>query len=321
MNAAPFDRKISDPVHGVSVVIPCFNAASTIAAAIESVCVQDRVIREVVVIDDASTDNSLEVARRFKPPVRVIAAPHAGASAARNRGIAEISGEWVVFLDADDLLLLGTLAERLETAAATGADVVICDWQELVESSEGVAEGPVRSIDAGALDADPEVACATHVWAATAALMYRRGLVERIQGFRADLPVIQDARFLFDAACHGARFAHSSHIGALYRVRPKSLSRCDPARFWRDVLLNAKQIEALWLARGDLSLAKREALRSIFDHAARGLFASGDPEYFDALDRQRDLGLELTLHPRIAGSLARAFGLGRARQLMRLVGR
>ena len=68
--------------------------------------------------------------------------------------------------------------------------------------------------------------------------MYRRSLVEKIGGFREDLPVIQDARFLFDAAYHGARFAHSAHVGARYRISPQSLSRRDPARFWRDALLN-----------------------------------------------------------------------------------
>ena len=107
-------------------------------------------------------------------------------------------------------------------------------------------QGPVRSVDVEALAADPEVACATRFWAPPAALMYRRSLVDKIGGFRPDLPVIQDARFLFDAASHGAGFARSPHVGAFYRVRPQSLSRRDPARFWRDVLLNGTQIEALW---------------------------------------------------------------------------
>src|SRR5712692_4310322 len=70
----------------------------------------------------------------------------------------------------------------------------------------------------------------------------RRSLVEKIGGFREDLPVIQDARFLSDATYHGASFVHSPHLGARYRISLQGLSRRDPARFWRDVLLSGRQI-------------------------------------------------------------------------------
>ena len=188
--------------------------------------------------------------------------PNRGVSAARNRAIAATDGEWIVFLDADDLLLPETLSRRLATVQATDADIVVCDWRDLVEDGSDPVEGPIRSVNSEALAADPEVACATEVWAPPAALMYRRSLVERIGGFRLDLTVIQDARFLFDAARHGARFARSPHVGALYRVRPGSVSRRDPARFWRCVLLNGTQIEALWRARGSLAAGSARPSRT-----------------------------------------------------------
>jgi glycosyltransferase involved in cell wall biosynthesis len=304
----------------LSVVIPCFNAAGTITAAIESVRRQGEVDIELVVVDDGSTDNSLAVIRSFESGAVILTGPNRGASAARNRGIAETTGEWLVFLDADDLLLPGTLPRRLEAAAATGADVIVCNWQELVVDGDGTVDGLVRRADWDALVDDPEIACATHFWATTAALMYRRSLVERIGGFREDLPVIQDARYLFDAASHGASFAHSPHVGARYFLRPHSLSHRHSGRFWRDVLLNGQQIEALWRSRGPLSRARCEALRAIFDHAARGLLAAGDPGYFEAVAFQRRLGLPLTLHPRIVGPLASAVGIGATRQLLRFIG-
>ena len=215
----------------------------------------------------------------------------------------------------------GLLRRRLETAEATGADVVVSDWQEFLDRRDGTVDGAVRSVDFAALEADAEIGCATHVWATTAALMYRRSLVEKIGGFREDLPVIQDARFLFDAAYHGARFAHSAHLGARHRLSPQSLSRRDPARFWRDVLLNGKQIEALWRARGPLSARHREALNGIYNVAARGLFAAADLQFFEAVASLRRLGGELPLHPRIAEPLARALGLDSARLLLGLLGR
>ncbi len=303
----------------IAVIIPCCNAEATVGGAIESALPQSGA--EIIVIDDGSTDGSLAIARGFEPAVRVLTGPNQGASAARNRGIGETTGEWIVFLDADDLLLPETLGQRLATAAATRADVAICDWQELVDDGQETVDGPVRSIDFAALSGGPEVACATHVWATTAALMYRRSLVEKIGGFRGDLPVIQDARFLFDAAYHGARFAHSPHVGARYRVRADSLSRRDPAGFWRDVLLNGTQIEALWQARGPLSSKQTEALKGMYNHAARGLFSAADGKFFEAVGCLRRLGTEMPLHPRIAAPLAGLIGLRPARQLLRVVGR
>ena len=167
----------------VAVVVPYYNSGQTLAATIESAVLKN-CTSDIVVVDDGSSDNSVAIARSFEPPIRVLTSPNRGASAARNRGIAETTSEWIVFLDADDLLVSGTLRRRLETAEATGADVVVCDWQELLDRGDGTVDGAVRSVDLAALEADAETGCATHVWATTATLLYRRSLVEKIGGFR-----------------------------------------------------------------------------------------------------------------------------------------
>jgi glycosyltransferase involved in cell wall biosynthesis len=305
----------------ISIIVPCYNGATTLTAALESALKQDAPV-EVIVIDDGSNDNSLAVARSFQPTIRVIAGPNRGASAARNIGIAETSSEWIVFLDSDDLLEPGTLKRRMETLRASQADVVICDWREIVDDGGGgLAEGALRSIDWEAMEADAELATATHIWATTAAILYRRSIVDKIGGFRADLPIIQDARFLFDAAYHGARFVHSAHVGARYRVLPSSLSRRDPARFSQDVLLNGQQIQTLWRARSSFDDARRNAVLGIYNTAGRDLFAAGHPSYFEAVDSQRELGLRLPLHSMVAAPLARLVGLRAARSLLSLVDR
>lgn len=296
----------------ISIIIPCFNAAATIRATIGSVLSQGNVARDVVIIDDGSTDRSLEIARSFEPRLRVLTGPNQGVSAARNRGIAETAGEWIVFLDADDLLVPGTLRRRLETAEATGADVVICDWQELLDRGDGTVDGAVRSVNLAALAADPEIGCAAYVWATTAALLYRRSLVDKIGGFRKDLPVFQDARFLFDAAYHGARIAHSPHLGAHYRLLPQSLSRRDPAQFWRDALLNGTQIEALWRIRGVLTAKQMDALADIYNGTAHGLFRAADPAFRKALAALRASGLPVSRRNRLAELLSDIAGHRRA---------
>jgi glycosyltransferase involved in cell wall biosynthesis len=89
----------------VSIIIPCYNDEKYIGDSIESALNQTWEKCELVVVDDGSTDNSLEVARRYESDrVRVISQDNQGPSAARNRGLQECTGEYVQYLDADDLL-------------------------------------------------------------------------------------------------------------------------------------------------------------------------------------------------------------------------
>lgn len=84
-----------------SVVIPAYNAAATLARAIESVRSQTWPAHEIVVVDDGSSDATVEVAGRFSE-VRLIRQSNSGVSVARNAGAAAATGDWLAFLDADD---------------------------------------------------------------------------------------------------------------------------------------------------------------------------------------------------------------------------
>jgi glycosyltransferase involved in cell wall biosynthesis len=298
----------------VSIVIPCFNAAATIGSAIESALRQSNVSLDVLVIDGdidgGSTDDSLAIVRSFEPRVRVLSGPNQSISAARNRGIAETTSEWIVFLDADDLLLPETLRLRLETAEATGADVVVCDWQEFFDEGGSTLDGAVRSIDLGALKASIGTGFVADIWATTAALLYRRSLVEKIGGFRENVP--EDARFLSDAAYHRASFAHSPHLGARHRISPQSHSRRDPARFWRYVLLNGREIHALWQAGGVLNSHRMAELAEMYNGAAQGLFRAGDPAFWEAVAVLRTSGLPVSTRNRLAELLSDVAGHRRA---------
>ncbi len=92
----------------VSVIIPCYNQAAYLGEALDSVASQDYPETEIVVINDGSTDDTAAVALAYSGVI-VITQENQGLSAARNRGIAESTGELLVFLDADDRLLPGAL--------------------------------------------------------------------------------------------------------------------------------------------------------------------------------------------------------------------
>ncbi|MEJ0067168.1 MAG: glycosyltransferase [Caulobacteraceae bacterium] len=110
----------------VAVVIPCWNAEKWIARAIQSVLDQDYPNLEIIVIDDGSTDGSLEIIKSFGDRIRWETGPNRGACAARNRGLALASSTYVQFLDADDYIegdFLGAASQALRRA---DADVAFC---------------------------------------------------------------------------------------------------------------------------------------------------------------------------------------------------
>ena len=87
----------------ISVVVPAYNAAKTVAATLEALLAQSAPPFEIVVVDDGSKDQTREVLEPYRDRVRLVFQANGGVSAARNRGVAETSGDWVAFCDADDL--------------------------------------------------------------------------------------------------------------------------------------------------------------------------------------------------------------------------
>ena len=109
----------------ISVLIPVFDGERYLREAIESALCQTVTPEEVVVVDDGSRDRSVALAIELGGRVRVVRQDHGGIGAARNRLVAEATGEWVAFLDADDRWIPSALADHLDVAdTRPDADVV-----------------------------------------------------------------------------------------------------------------------------------------------------------------------------------------------------
>jgi glycosyltransferase involved in cell wall biosynthesis len=125
----------------ITVVIPAYNAAEFLREAIESVLAQTVSPREVIVVDDGSEDQTPEMTASFAPRVKYIRKQRGGPASARNVGISAARGEWIAFLDSDDLWKPNLLESLVRTASRTHAGLVFCDSRQLID---GNANGPTR---------------------------------------------------------------------------------------------------------------------------------------------------------------------------------
>ncbi|MFI8965453.1 glycosyltransferase [Streptomyces sp. NPDC053493] len=127
-HATSYDASYGPGAYRVTVVVPAYNASATLGRALQSAVSQTHRDLEVLVVDDASADGTLLVAHQYAEQddrVRVIERPHnsGGCGAPRNHGIDAATGQYVMFLDADDELPLKAVEDLLASALATGADV------------------------------------------------------------------------------------------------------------------------------------------------------------------------------------------------------
>jgi len=119
----------------VSVVIPAYNAARFIRRAVDSALDQTWQSREIVVVNDGSTDDTDRVLAEYGDSIRVIHKPNGGLSSARNRGIRESRGDYVAFLDADDYWLPEKLRRQVE--ALSNPKIGFCSTRARLEDAAG----------------------------------------------------------------------------------------------------------------------------------------------------------------------------------------
>ena len=255
----------------VTIIIPCYNGRDYVGDAIRSALNQSYGSKEVIVIDDGSTDDSIAVIKQFGSAVKLFSSPHSGGSAARNTGLGLAKGDLIQFLDADDLLDAQKLVEQVRVLSMTNADVVYSDWLQY-EFGRSKNRTIVR-IPHGS--GDLVILALQLVSIQTNSPIHRKDKLLAIGGFREDLPCCQERDLHLRLACSGASFHHLSKVLHTVRRRRGSVSS-DELRvvFWKHTIaLNAyKELSK----RNAITEARRLAFAALIASQGRVMLRYGD---------------------------------------------
>jgi glycosyltransferase involved in cell wall biosynthesis len=188
----------------VSIIIPCFNAKRDVGAAVRSALNQTYPHREVIVVDDGSTDGSALLLKEFGDAIRFQSVPNRGGSAARNLGIKMARGKLIQFLDADDILYPEKLSRQVPLAVAEPSRVNFCDCDDLDEDGN-LLPTPFRG-NRDCQNVDPFVFVTFQCGLLTSSPLHWKENLEKIGGFREDLPCAQERDLHIRLACLGLEF-------------------------------------------------------------------------------------------------------------------
>jgi glycosyltransferase involved in cell wall biosynthesis len=289
----------------VSVVIPSYKSAPWITATLESVLNQTfpRQELEVIIVDDASPDDGAQVARSVLEGTGlkhriVMREKNCGVGASRNVGWRMAEGQWIQFLDHDDLLMPHKIALQYEfgSKAADDVGVVYSSWRALdLINGQWQPAGPTR---APCVDDDTVVRIIDDTaFGYVGPTLIRRAAVEKVGGFKESPTLGEDLNLLLRIAMAGIVFREARSQGEvpfLYRQTPDSLWRdwVKDLVALRNLIDTYRDVEDFLRKQPDgLSSVARAALAARYGRFM-GLFLERQPDMFDqVLGRLHGLGV------------------------------
>lgn len=247
----------------ISVVIPLYNKGQSIASTLQTVLKQTYQDFEIVIVNDGSTDHSVEeVAKVPDPRIRLIHQSNAGVSAARNRGIAEARGEFVAFLDADDEWNPDYLKTQYKlTQKYPECSVFACNYE--FKDAQGkvtptiIRKLPFKGVD-GILSNYFEVASCSHPPLWTSAVMVKKNAIQSIGGFPIGIKSGEDLLTWARLTVNG-QIAYAKQAYAVFNVEGYSISE-KPKRIPAEQDIVGQELKALLKAHPSKGLKLYNAL-------------------------------------------------------------
>jgi glycosyltransferase involved in cell wall biosynthesis len=295
----------------VSIIIPSYNRAHCLERAIQSALQQTYTDREVLVVDDGSTDNTAEVLAPFGDAISVIHQSNAGPSAARNTGIRAARGDFVAFLDSDDEWLPGKLEYQLPLMQEADVILSASNWQSKSRDVSSTAFDSFAFGESWICDRPPEFVSRPggHPLMLSSWLV-RRDILTTLGGFDNSLRLGEDNDLLFRLAFKG-RFALTRKVLLLRETGQDAVKLSNPGtlKYQRNVTRSMCRViaNARVLAFGEPKLVQRQFEMLYAYYLRREMeFAALDGKYWAARRR----GLEtLRHHPDMMAAMAACLGI------------
>jgi glycosyltransferase involved in cell wall biosynthesis len=265
----------------VSIIIPCYNGEAFVGEAIESALAQTYPHREVIVIDDGSTDRSLDVTKSFGSSIRWSSGPNRGGSAARNTGLAMTTADYVQFLDADDVIHPEKISLQAAALSEAGGDVCVNRFR-IIQDGLSTVGGPNGGPTSGVVD-----------WFLRSDIrlspLYRLSAVRRVGGFDERLPCCQDFDLNLRMCLRDATVVARREVLYEIRRRPGSVSSDEVQLYRAMVAVLSRAASQLGSTSEDRSPELR-ALAAKTSSAARWLLRLGDkPGALEAFAKAKDI--------------------------------
>jgi glycosyltransferase involved in cell wall biosynthesis len=252
----------------VSILIPAYNAVRYIGQTLKSAQQQTWPNVEIIVIDDGSSDETLEIAKRFTTQnTRVVGRPHKGASAARNYAYSLCQGDYIQWLDADDLLAPNKIAVQLSYTNRDGDDRMLFSsaWDRFYYRPRRTD----RNASALWRDADPIDWLSTrfehHLYMPPACWLMSRTLAESTGGWDERLSLDDDGEFFTRAVLKSDAIRFVPDAWSFYRINAGSLSTTFRSNEKLDSMWLSHQLQWKWLSRCEDSPRTRSAMRQYLE--------------------------------------------------------
>lgn len=203
----------------VSVIIPNYNRAQVIGETIDNMLSQTLPPAEVIVVDDGSTDESVDVIRSFGDRVTLLKQFNQGPGAARNAGLKVAVGDFIQFMDSDDLASLNKLEVQAQALLKHKADIVYGPWVKAWMSNQRIRpENVVLQQRPLPVQQHPLHWFLTQWSMVFQQCLVRRSVLTAVNGYREDMRLYEDGDLFVRLILFGAKLVHEGNSLTFYRL-------------------------------------------------------------------------------------------------------
>lgn len=247
----------------ISIIIPVYNVEEYISDCIESVLKQTYNNIEVIIVDDGSTDNSKEIALSYSIKdnrVKVLSQKNMGASVARNRGIEESTGKFIMFFDSDDILEKNGIDILYNEIIKNNCDISIGDWINIDENNNLLGSHDMKNKELfkkSKLYSNKEILLFSFFDPVPSNKLFKKEIISKYKLKFAEVAIGQDLNFFLKYIIHCDKVKLINKRIFKYRIRSGSISRTYSIKIL-EIIKSFEDIQKYYINNGKFEEYKNE---------------------------------------------------------------